>query len=413
MFQLPKGYSAFLVPFLVFVVVLAAIGITSDPALAQNVACFFEQGGAKFVGSTYRSVSCELELRTGTTLDVQAGNITTFANHPLFTGNPAFTGTVYFSGTTTLNSSTLTGTISGNPTFIGTVNFTGTTTVNGTTTFTGSIAGNPTYTGDPTFSGSATFSGMPTFSDGFTAGGITSTVGITITNGDLTIADNLIVTAQTVISPTDGGIITATGTYQPISSAGAVTVTIETSGVTAGTHIILENTTATAILILNTGTTKLAGDITLGQYDSLHVRYDGTNWIEVSRSNNTPTAGALVSTAVITVGTEADTGANQILVGVQFQDVDGDDMTVAAAVPFYLADDAAGLDPSSGAPSVGTSISGDGALIEWTTNLSGLAISETDGDIFIIIEEAATPTFYLVFVMPDGTLVVSGAITFA
>lgn len=341
-------------------------GIAPEEAVsrAANVPCYTEQGGAK----TILGSGCELEAQSGSTVDFQAGS------------------TVNISGTTTLTGTTLTG-----------------------GTITGTILGDPTYTGDPTFSGNPTFSNMPTFSDGFTAGGITSTNGITITNGDLTIADNLIVTAQTAISPTDGGIITATGTYQPISSAGSVTVTIATAGVTAGTHLILENTTATSILILNTGTAKLDGDVTLGQFDSLHLRFNGTNWIEISRSINAPTAGLLVSQATYAIEAE---GNNLITVTVQLQDVDSDDMTVPAAIPFYLSSDAAGLDPKA-APSAGIAVVTDGALIEWTANASGLAISEADGDLDIALGEAGAGTWYLVLLMPDGSLSISGAITFS
>lgn len=325
---------------------------------AANVPCYTEQGGAK----TILGSGCELEAQSGSTVDFQAGS---------------------------------------------TINISGTTTLTGTTISGGTITG--TILGDPTFSGNPTFSSMPTFSDGFTAAGITSTAGITITNGDLTIADNLIVTAQTAISPTDGGVITATGTYQPLSSAGSVTVTVATSGVTTGTHLILENTTATSILILNTGTAKLDGDVTLGQFDGIHLRFNGTNWIEISRSTNAPTAGLLVSQATYAIEAE---GNDLITVTVQLQDIDSDDMTVPAALPFYLTSDAAGLDPQA-APDAGIAVDTDGALIEWTANASGLAISEADGDLDIVFGDSGSGTWYLVLSMPDGSLSISGAITFS
>lgn len=361
---------------IVFIGIMAAIAtamasitwgsLTPEEAVsrAANVPCYTEQGGAK----TILGSGCELEAQSGSTVDFQGGS------------------TINISGTTTLTGTTISG-----------------------GTITGTILGDPTYSGDPTFSGNPTFSSMPTFSDGFTAAGITSTAGITITNGNLTIADNLIVTAQTAISPTDGGIITATGTYQPLSSAGSVTVTIATAGVTTGTHLILENTTATSILILNTGTAKLAGDATLGQYDSIHLRFDGTNWIEISRSDNTPTAGLLVSQATYAIEAE---GNNLITVTVQLKDVDADDLTVPASVPFYLTSDAAGLDPQA-APDAGIAVLTDGALIEWTANASGLAISEADGDLDIVFGDSGSGTWYLVLVMSNGSLSISGAITFS
>ena len=80
---------------------------------------------------------------------------------------------------------------------------------------------------------------------------------------------------------------------------------------------------------------------------------------------------------------------------------------------FYLASDAAGDAPHGTAPSAGIAIGTDGAMIEWTTNLSGLLISESDGDIDITLSEAGVATWYLVIVTADGRLWVSGAITFA
>ena len=60
----------------------------------------------------------------------------------------------------------------------------------------------------------------------------------------------------------------------------------------------------------------------------------------------------------------------------------------------------------------GVAIGTDGALIENVANLSGLMISEADGDIDIDIEESGTATWYLVLVNPFGQLIISAAITF-
>ena len=115
-----------------------------------------------------------------------------------------------------------------------------------------------------------------------------------------------------------------------------------------------------------------------------------------------------VAGATIVVGTEA---TNVINVAVQFTDAAGADMATPVCVPFYLASDAAGLDPLTTAHDGGIAIGTDGALIESVANLSGLAISEADGDLDIDITDAGAFTAYLVFVMPNGSLVVSGVIT--
>ena len=121
-------------------------------------------------------------------------------------------------------------------------------------------------------------------------------------------------------------------------------------------------------------------------------------------------ARTMVGGVTMVVGAEA---ANVINVACQFIDTEGNDMAVAAALPWYFADDAVGLDPTTTAHDGGSAIGTDGALIEWTANLNGLAVSEADGDFDVDITDAGAFTVYLVFVLPDGTITVSDAITHA
>lgn len=114
--------------------------------------------------------------------------------------------------------------------------------------------------------------------------------------------------------------------------------------------------------------------------------------------------------ADFTVGTEA---ANAINVAIQLVDrLNGNEVGERVALPWYLSSDANG-DAIATAPDGGAAIGTDGLLIEWTANVSGLVISESDGDIDITLTESSTGTWYLVLVAPDGKLLVSGAITFA
>jgi len=106
------------------------------------------------------------------------------------------------------------------------------------------------------------------------------------TTGDITSGDDFLVSAQTVISPTDTATITPTGTYQPLSSAGAVTVALSASGYTAGSLLVLINTSNTTILISDTGTTKASSAVSLAQYDAALLWFDGTNWIQIGESDN-------------------------------------------------------------------------------------------------------------------------------
>jgi len=117
--------------------------------------------------------------------------------------------------------------------------------------------------------------------------------------GTLTVADVTVSAAGTVgtflnvsgvtaISCTDGGVITMTGTYQPLEAAGNVTPTLSTTatGLSAGSLLCLVNTANVTITIADSGTAMLSGNLALGQYDSAWLIFDGTNWIEISEANN-------------------------------------------------------------------------------------------------------------------------------
>ena len=108
--------------------------------------------------------------------------------------------------------------------------------------------------------------------------------GVTLLDGDLVVADDLRIATQTAITVTDGNPFTPTGTYQAIAAASEVTPTI-TVGST-GDVLVLINTSAQTVNIADTSTAKLSAAAALGQYDALILWCDGTNWIEISRSDN-------------------------------------------------------------------------------------------------------------------------------
>jgi hypothetical protein len=114
-----------------------------------------------------------------------------------------------------------------------------------------------------------------TFADGGTA---------TQSDGDLVVADDIRVTAQTAITVTDSAAFTPTGTYQGIIAAAEVTPTI-TIG-TAGDLLVLINTGAQTINIADSGTVKLSAAWAATADDVLVLWCDGTDWIEISRTAN-------------------------------------------------------------------------------------------------------------------------------
>jgi len=130
--------------------------------------------------------------------------------------------------------------------------------------------------------------------------------------------------------------------------------------------------------------------------------------IELSQSRlgeNSP-----IGTPTIVVGSES---ANVINVAIQLNDAAGNALSARGAVLAYLSDDANGDSIAGTAPDGNVAVGTDGLLIPIVTDKAFLLISESDGDIDLDIGESGADTWYLIVVMPDGTLVASGAITFA
>jgi len=113
---------------------------------------------------------------------------------------------------------------------------------------------------------------------------LTLQAGLTSSDGDVVVADDLRVTAQTVITVTNGAAFTATGTYQGILSAEEVTPTLAAGA--EGDLLVLINKGSNTINLADSGTQKLSAAVALGPDDSLTLWSDGTNWIETCRSDN-------------------------------------------------------------------------------------------------------------------------------
>ena len=108
-------------------------------------------------------------------------------------------------------------------------------------------------------------------------------------SGTITVGTFLNYSEQTALSISDDGVITPTGTYQPLTTTGGSEVnaiTMSVSGFQTGDLTILVNEYTNNIAVSDTGTTMLSGDTTLGQHDTLTLLFDGTNWLEVGQTNN-------------------------------------------------------------------------------------------------------------------------------
>lgn len=87
------------------------------------------------------------------------------------------------------------------------------------------------------------------------------------------------------ITVTQDSTITSLAAYQPLTADEAVSTGSVTTGAT-GQVVIFTNVSTNTITISDTGTLKLTGNIALGQFDSLMLVSDGTNWLQVATANN-------------------------------------------------------------------------------------------------------------------------------
>ena len=196
------------------------------------------------------------------------------------------------------------------------------------------------------------------------------------------------------------------------------------SGLSAAELSILDGVTATAAEInklagVTAGTSTASKAAVLGANKNLDVLAiaDGglalgagagtaitATAAEINKLDGAPLAATFV------VGADAGTTIN---VAIQLQDGNAADIAVRGSVLAYLSGDANGDSIAATAPSGGWAIGTDGLLIPVVANKAAQLVSEADGDIDVTITEAAGATWYLVLVLPNGKLAVSGAITFS
>jgi cytoskeletal protein CcmA (bactofilin family) len=192
------------------------------------------------------------------------------------TGKLVVTGTSNLIGAVTTNGAMDVGTTSrlrGAITADGALGVAGASTLHGLT-----VHGNALITGTTDIDGATTITG---------AVNALSTVDVV---GDLEVTQHLGTQAELYLwsgDPTtllDGGIITPTNSLYEIDTASDITVTLATAA--DGHLLVIANSDNYTVTIVDTGTTRLAGNATLGQYDTLTLIGLGTSWYEVSRSSN-------------------------------------------------------------------------------------------------------------------------------
>lgn len=115
--------------------------------------------------------------------------------------------------------------------------------------------------------------------------------GAVMNANDLSVADWAQIDAQTAVVVGTGGVITPTGTFQPLTSAANVTCSTSRCiavGVTKGEILILanENVTRTITIDGTGGTVECKTDKALGARDVLTLIWNGTDWNCISLSDN-------------------------------------------------------------------------------------------------------------------------------
>jgi hypothetical protein len=125
-----------------------------------------------------------------------------------------------------------------------------------------------------------------------------------------------------------------------------------------------------------------------------------------------PYAFGFIGGVSLTIGVEGAGAADAIDISIQLEDGNGADLGEKGWLLAYISDDAAGDSVAVTAPDT-VAINVDGVYNAITTGKFFLMVSEDDGTIGLRITEDAVDTFYLCLLMPDGSVAVSDAITFA
>lgn len=126
-----------------------------------------------------------------------------------------------------------------------------------------------------------------TTTDDVVVGDALTVVGNTAVSGNAALSGDLTLVPDSDLTLTMNGWITPTGTFQPVRSAGAVSISGANiaDGVT-GDLLILYNAGGQTITITETTGLISAGNIALGTLDSATLVYSGTTWIQIGASNN-------------------------------------------------------------------------------------------------------------------------------
>jgi hypothetical protein len=129
------------------------------------------------------------------------------------------------------------------------------------------------------------------------------------------------------------------------------------------------------------------------------------------RAGLNPFHSAAVTDVSFTIG--AETGGNNIVVSIQAKRR-GANVAQRVGFDIHLSDAATGAGVVATAPSGAVAAGTNGTLADTSTAKKTFrGWTDAQGRLDISITEAAAKTLYVVVQLPDGTIKVSGAVTFA
>lgn len=258
-----------------------------------NVPCYFEQGGATFVAGS----GCTIDVQSGGTLDLDSGS-TFLSDGGLDLNGSTLTwdadaDTTSVSSTDDVISTTLgaaAGTfeiITGN---LKVGNGTPDTSLDGEDAY---VEGTLEVDGAANFDGAIDIDGDLTSATGaVTVADTLDVSGASNFQANVDVGTFLGITPQTAISVTAAGIITPTGSFQPLTSGAAVTTSTTTpiaiTGFVDGDLIIFRNDNASAVITIDGtgGTVECKADVALGARDTVSLIFNGAEWNCLSNYDN-------------------------------------------------------------------------------------------------------------------------------
>ena len=290
-----------------------AVWVPAEEAVPRAYQCevYTEQGCSKYVVAS----GGEIEVQSGGTLDIQSGATTGLGAAMDLDSTLNVDGAVTFNSTFDVDGNVSSGT--GAITMTDSVNITGAVDCDSTLNADGAVTFNSTVdidgdltsgTAAITIADSLNVTDTADFDSTVNIDGAVTLVSTASVGGDITLENGttlgeavdtvldfsefLAATEQTAVVVGTQFSITPTGTYQPLTSAAAVSTSLTTAildGTVNGQLLILVNENASdAITIVDEANTKMGGDkvLTGGQGDAIFLMWDGADWLCIGYNDN-------------------------------------------------------------------------------------------------------------------------------